>query len=96
MTKFKLIGAAALSIVLAGPAMAYDGYRARGPYTQAFRGYHDMRAQDALHFGRMDIYPRYHSGWGGPYGTITPARSMTIWVPRIGDVGELTIRLKRA
>jgi len=68
MTKFKLIGAAALSIVLAGPAMAYDGYRARGPYTQAFRGYHDMRAQDALHFGRMDIYPRYHSGWGGPYG----------------------------
>ena len=68
MTKFRLIGAAALSIVLAGPAMAYDGYRARGPYTQAFRGYHDMRAQDALHFGRMDIYPRYHSGWGGPYG----------------------------
>jgi hypothetical protein len=27
-----------------------------------------MRAQDALHFGRTDIYPRYHSGWGGPYG----------------------------
>jgi len=25
---------------------------------------------------------------------ITPARSMTIWVPRIGDVGELTARLK--
>ncbi len=55
------------------------------------------RYQDALHFGRTDIYPRYHSGWGGPYGdTITPARSMTIWIPRIGDVGELTIRLKRA
>jgi hypothetical protein len=56
-----------------------------------------MRAQDALHFGRTDIYPRYHSGWGGPYGDGNyPARSMTIWVPRIGDVGELTIRLKRA
>jgi hypothetical protein len=68
MTKFKLIGAAALSTVLAGPAIAYDGYRPQDPYTQAFRGYHDMRAQDALHFGRTDIYPRYHSGWGGPYG----------------------------
>jgi hypothetical protein len=68
MTKFKLIGAAALSIVLAGPAIAYDGYRPHRTYTQAFRGYHYMRAQDALHFGRTDIYPRYHSGWGGPYG----------------------------
>jgi hypothetical protein len=27
-----------------------------------------MRAQDVLHFGRTDIYPRYHSGWGGLYG----------------------------
>jgi hypothetical protein len=27
-----------------------------------------MRAQDALHEGRTDIYPRYHSGWGGLYG----------------------------
>jgi hypothetical protein len=68
MTKFRLIGAAALSIVLAGPAMAYDGYRAQGAYTQAFRGYHDMRARDALNVGRTDIYPRYHSGWGGLYG----------------------------
>jgi hypothetical protein len=71
MTNLRLIGAAAvLSTVLVGPAIAYDGYRAQGTYryTQAFRGYHDMRAQDALHFGRTDIYPRYHSGWGGPYG----------------------------
>ena len=68
MTNLRLIGAAALSIVLASPAIAYDGYRAQDPYTQAFRGSHDMRAQDALHFGRTDIYPRYHSGWGGPYG----------------------------
>ena len=68
MTNLRIIGAAALSLVLAGPAIAYDGYRAQDPYTQAFRGYHDMRAQDALHFGRTDIYPRYHSGWGGPYG----------------------------
>ena len=68
MTTLRIAIAAALSIVLAGPAMAYDGYGAQGSYTPAFRGYHDMRAQDALHFGRTDIYPRYHSGWGGPYG----------------------------
>jgi hypothetical protein len=60
-----------LSIALAGPAFAYDNYGARGQYdhySQAFRGYHDMRAQDALNNGRTDIYPRYHSGWGGLYG----------------------------
>ncbi len=71
MTNVRIIIAAALSIVLAGPAMAYNGNGTQDPqdsYAQAFRGYHDMRAQDALHFGRTDIYPKYHSGWGGPYG----------------------------
>jgi hypothetical protein len=67
MTIFRIAGAAIISIVLAGPAAAYD-FGAPGHYTRAFRGYHDMRAQDALHFGRTDIYPRYHSGWGGLYG----------------------------
>ena len=65
MTIIKIVGAAALSIVLAGPAFVQGPYDS---YTQAFRGYHDMRAQDALHIGRTDIYPRYHSGWGGLYG----------------------------
>ena len=68
MTMLRLFGTFVLSIFLAGPAVAYNGYRTQDPYTQAFRGYHDMRAQDALHFGRTDIYPRYHSGWGGLYG----------------------------
>jgi len=70
MTIFRLIGATAtaFSILLVGPAIAYEGYRTQDPYTQAFRGYHDMRAQAALHLGRTDIYPRYHSGWGGLYG----------------------------
>jgi hypothetical protein len=82
MTTVRIASAVALSIVLAGPAIAYDGHGTQGLYTKAFRGhhdrqglytkafrgYHDMRAQDALHFGRTDIYPRYHSGWGGPYG----------------------------
>ena len=55
MTAFRIAIAAALSIILAGPAIAYDDRGAQGPYTQAFRGHHDMRAQDALHFGRTDI-----------------------------------------
>jgi hypothetical protein len=49
-------------------AIAYDRHAVQDLYTQAFRGYHDMRAQDALNFGRTDICPRYHSGWGGLYG----------------------------
>ena len=57
-----------LSAIAVPPAIAYDGHAVRDPYTQAFRGHHDLRAQDALNFGRMDIYPRYHSGWGGLYG----------------------------
>ena len=68
MTNSRIAIAAALSIAFAGPAMAYDGHATPDSYTQAFRGYHDMRAQDALHYGRTDIYPKYHSGWGGPYG----------------------------
>ena len=68
MTILRLIGPSVLSIFLATPAVAFNGYRAQDPYNHAFRGYHDMRAQDALHFGRTDIYPRYHSGWGGLYG----------------------------
>ena len=68
MTNVGIASAAALSIVLAGPAIAYDGHGTQGQYTRAFRGYHNMPAQDALRFGRTDIYPRYHSGWGGLYG----------------------------
>jgi hypothetical protein len=49
-------------------AIAYDGHAVQDPYVQAFGGYHYMRAQDALNFGRTDIYPRYLSGWGGLYG----------------------------
>ena len=60
--------AAVLSVLFAGPAIASNDYGMSGRYTRAFRGYHDMRAQDALHYGRTDIYPRYHSGWGGLYG----------------------------
>jgi len=56
--KISLIArAAGLSILF---AIASNDYGMSGPYTRAFRGYHDMRAQDALHhFGRTDVYPRY-------------------------------------
>ena len=57
-----------LAAIAVPPAIAYDGHAVQDPYTQAFRGYHDMRAQDALNFCRTDIYPRHHSGWGGLYG----------------------------
>jgi hypothetical protein len=67
----KMLGIASaviVSIVVACPSLAYNDRNAQGQYTRSFRGYHDMRAQDALHFGRTDIYPRFHSGWGGLYG----------------------------
>ena len=45
MTAFRIAIAAALSIILAGPAIAYDDRGAQGPYTPAFRGHHDMRVR---------------------------------------------------
>jgi hypothetical protein len=55
--------------VLASPAMtARDnvqyGYRSlRGPVVM-----HRLPAQDIDHFDLGIARPRYHSGWGGPYG----------------------------
>lgn len=71
MTIFRLIGAAALSLVLAAPAMAagtggYGVHRVYpGHYARAFR---QMPAQDFDHFDFGIARPTYHSGWGGPYG----------------------------
>jgi hypothetical protein len=62
---FRLIGATALSLILAGPAMAasngHDGYH------ELYR-HHELPAQDAINFGYGNAYPTYHSGWGGLYG----------------------------
>ena len=64
---FRLIGAAVLSLTLAGPAMAGSGdYR-----TDEYHGLYArqrMPAQDAIRFGYGNEYPTYHSGWGGLYG----------------------------
>jgi hypothetical protein len=68
MTNFRLIGAAALSLVLAGPAMAGSGgYGTHSVYDGLYR-HHRLPAPDAIRFGYGNEYPTYHSGWGGLYG----------------------------
>src|ERR1700693_1608371 len=65
---FRLIGAAALSLMLAGSAMAAsDGYGMHDPYRELYR-HHRMPAQDAIRFGYGNEYPTYHSGWERLYG----------------------------
>ena len=70
MTKFGFIGAAAVSLLLVGPAMAgssSDGVH-RGHHHRYSQVTHHMRAQDFDHFDYGIARPTYHSGWGGPYG----------------------------
>ena len=55
MTNFRIIGAAALSLVLAGPALAanHDGYGMHGAYHGYYgRATHRMPAQD---FDHLDL-----------------------------------------
>jgi hypothetical protein len=70
MKNFTLIGAAALSLMVAGPAMAAgNGDRASGAYHEhSGRVMHRMTAQDFDHLDLGIARPTYHSGWGGPYG----------------------------
>jgi hypothetical protein len=70
MTNFRIIGAAALSLVLAGPAVAAsNGYGMHRAYHgHNGRAIHRMSAQDFDHFDLGIARPLYHSGWGGPYG----------------------------
>ena len=71
MTNFRLIGAAALAMMLAGPAMAAGsgGHRMHGVYHEHYgRVIHRMPAQDFDHLDLGIARPTFHSGWGGPYG----------------------------
>lgn len=71
MTKFRFIGAAVLSLILAGPAMAANagGYGMHRMYHEHYgRVIHRMPAQDLDHFDLGIARPTYHSGWGSPYG----------------------------
>jgi hypothetical protein len=71
MKNFRMLGAAALSLVLAGPAMAAssDGYGMHRVYSAQYgRVIHRMTAQDFDRFDFGIARPTYHSGWSGPYG----------------------------
>ena len=65
MRILKVAGAAALVFALSAPAMAasHIGY---GMHRHVY--HHRIRAQDFDHFDYGVRAPRYHSGWGGPYG----------------------------
>lgn len=70
MTKLRLIGAVALALTIAGPAMArvYVPNRALPAGEQSYRGGRTVTAQDFDHFDFGIARPTYPSGWGGPYG----------------------------
>jgi hypothetical protein len=75
MAKFRIIGVAALSLVLAGPAMAAASsgsglhrvhHKHYGKASHTMPGQR-MSAEDFDHFDLGIARPTYHSGWGGPY-----------------------------
>jgi hypothetical protein len=55
---------------LATPATAAGAYDTQSAYRSLHGSIvvHRMRAQDFNHFDLGIARPRYHSGWGGPYG----------------------------
>jgi len=74
MTKFRLVGATALSLALAAPAMARDVHHVRGApadavvYPHVFDYDRDLPVEDALRLGYSQGYSEYPSGFGGLYG----------------------------
>ena len=72
MTKFGLIGATALILTLAAPAMARDIHRAKGPtrgtppHVYAY-GEPRLPVEDALRLGYSQGTSYYPSGYGGLY-----------------------------
>jgi hypothetical protein len=77
MTRFGLIGAAALSLALAfaAPAIARDVHKVKSPARGVaayphVNGYSDpsLPVENALRWGYSQGYSYYPSGWGGLYG----------------------------
>ena len=71
MTGFKLAGVAAVSLLIASPAMAATVSGSElpsGTYGHRVHVAQHMRAQDFDHLNFGIAQPTYHSGWGGPYG----------------------------
>jgi hypothetical protein len=70
MKNFKLIGAAALSLMIATPAMAmhhvYHHHYGQGVELPVQDP--ELPVQDALRLGYGTGYKTYHSGYGGLYG----------------------------
>jgi hypothetical protein len=73
MTRFGLIGATAVALAFAAPAMAANGHHAKRavavPYPDAY-AYAEPRlpVENALRWGYSQGYKNYPSGWGGLYG----------------------------
>jgi hypothetical protein len=86
MTKFRIIGAAVLSLVLAGPAMAasHGGYGMHRLHHEHYgRVIHKMPAQGFDHF---DFYP---SGRSAPYvdDYQGPVDDDNVWMPPTANGG---------
>lgn len=75
MTRLGLIGATAIALALAAPAMAANGHHVKrlvrdaAPYPDAY-AYAEPRlpVENALRWGYSQGYHNYPSGWGGLYG----------------------------
>jgi hypothetical protein len=75
MTRFGLIGATAVALALAAPAMAENDHHAKGPIRSA-APHPDAYAsaeprlpvENALRWGYSQGSHDYPSGWGGLYG----------------------------
>ncbi len=70
MMKVRLVGAVALLLAIASPAMArvYVPNRYLPTGDQYYSGGKSMTAQDFDHFDFGIAQPTFPSGWGGPYG----------------------------
>ncbi len=75
MRRIKNIALAGCLVALAAPALVVPATTAGADDTHGvYRSVHGpvvvhrMRAQDIDHFDLGIARPRYHSGWGGPYG----------------------------
>jgi hypothetical protein len=70
MRRVQRIALTGCLLAIATPAMAAKIDRAGSEYASQYGAVvmHRMAAQDIDHFDLGIARPRYHSGWGGPYG----------------------------
>jgi hypothetical protein len=74
MIRFGLIGATAVALTLAAPAMARGMHHVKGAtageavHPHVFNYDRDLPVEDALRLGYSQGYSEYPSGFGGLYG----------------------------